>query len=294
MSGLDRVDLYQKILALLPVGVWIMDETGKIQYGNPAGQKIWAGARYVGPDEFGQYKGWWVTTGKLIKPEEWAAARAIRKGEVSVDEEVEIESFDGKRKVILNSAMPIRRDDGGIEGAIIVNHDITKRKRAEERLRDMAEHDPLTGVYNRRSLFDILEAEIRRARRYRGPLSLVMFDVDHFKRVNDAHGHEAGDRVLVGIAETVRKELRAADRLARYGGEEFVVIAPGITAQQASALAERLRARIAATKVEPLPRVTCSFGVCQFAGEDSDAFIRRADDLMYQAKQAGRNRVVSD
>lgn len=111
MSLIDRVDLLQRVLAILPVGVWIMDETGKIQYGNTAGQGIWAGGRYVGPEQFGQYKGWWVATGKLIRAEEWAAARAIRKGETSIDEEIEIECFDGSHKVILNSAMPIHRAD---------------------------------------------------------------------------------------------------------------------------------------------------------------------------------------
>lgn len=294
MTLLDRPGLCQKILALLPVGVWILDEKGRIEYANPASHRIWGSARQLGPERIGDYRGWWAATGKPVKPEDWAGARAIQRGESAIDEEIEIESLDGRRKVILHSAMPIRDEAGAIVGGVVVSHDITKRKRAEERLRELAEHDALTGVYNRRSLFALLEAEMRRARRYHGPLSLVMFDVDRFKDINDAHGHELGDRVLVAIAEAVQRELRAADRLARYGGEEFVVIAPGIAASQAAALAERLRVRITALRVGPLAHITCSFGACQFAGESADALLRRADELMYRAKQAGRNRVASE
>lgn len=292
MPLLDRLHLLEQMLTILPVGVWIMDESGKILYGNPAGQRIWGGARYVGIEQFGEYKGWWAATGQHIAPEEWAAARAIRKGETSVDEEIEIECFDGTRKTILNSAMPVRDADGRIAGAIIVNHDITDRKRSEEQLRELAEHDPLTGAYNRRCLFDFLDGEIRRAQRYGTPLSLVMLDIDHFKEINDTHGHQAGDRVLARLAEIVREELRGVDRLARYGGEEFVIVTPGINREQAAVLAERQRKRIAATQFDDLAPITCSFGVCQFEGGDGDSFIRRVDDLLYEAKRAGRNRVV--
>lgn len=294
MSVLDRSDLLHEVLAILPVGVWVMDETGKIVYGNPAAQRIWAGAHYVGLDQFGEYKGWWVATGKRIEAEEWAAARAIRNGETSTDEEVEIECFDGTRKIILNSAAPIRGEENRIVGAIIVNHDITERKRFEEQLRELSERDPLTNMYNRRHLYEMLEAEIRRARRYDTALSIVMFDIDRFKNVNDTHGHVVGDCVLVGIAEIARNQLRSVDLLARYGGEEFMIVTPDIDRVQAVALAERLRTLIAAAKFDVVPRVTCSFGVHQFHGEDMDIFIRRVDDLLYKAKQKGRNCVVSE
>lgn len=294
MSVLDRSDLLHEVLAILPVGVWVMDETGKIVYGNPAAQRIWAGAHYVGLEQFGEYKGWWVATGKRIEAEEWAAARAIRNGETSTDEEVEIECFDGTRKIILNSAAPIRGEENRIVGAIIVNHDITERKRFEEQLRELSERDPLTNMYNRRHLYEMLEAEIRRARRYDTALSIVMFDIDRFKNVNDTHGHVVGDRVLVGIAEIARKQLRSVDLLARYGGEEFIIVTPGIDRVQAVVLAERLRTLIASAKLDVVPQVTCSFGVHQFHGEDMDIFIRRVDDLLYKAKQKGRNSVVSE
>ncbi len=294
MSVFDRSDLLHEVLAILPVGVWVMDETGKILYGNPAAQRIWVGARYVGVEQLGEYKGWWVSTGKRIEAEEWAAARAIREGETSIDEEVEIECFDGTRKIILNSAMPIRDEGNRIVGAIIVNNDITERKHFEEQLRELAEHDPLTNTYNRRHLYEMLKTEIERARRYGTALSIVMFDIDRFKNVNDTHGHVAGDRVLVGIAEIAQKQLRSVDLLARYGGEEFMIVTPDIDRARAVVLAERLRTLIASAKFDVVPQVTCSFGVHQFRGEDMDPLIRSVDDLLYKAKQKGRNCVVSE
>ena len=124
-------ELLRNVMELLPVGVWITDHQGRIVQGNPAGYRIWAGARYVGVDRFAEYKGWWLSTGKQIAPDDWAAARAISKGETSINEEVEIECFDKTHKIILNSALPIRNVKQKIVGAIIVNQDITERKQTE-------------------------------------------------------------------------------------------------------------------------------------------------------------------
>jgi signal transduction histidine kinase len=136
--------LLRAVLGVLPIGVWIMDSDGRIMEGNPAGKRIWAGARYVGPEDFGEYKGWWLNTGEPISAEDWAAARAIRHGETSIDEEIEIECFDGTHKIILNSALPLRESDGRVMGAIIVNQDITARKRGEaEREALLLEHERL-------------------------------------------------------------------------------------------------------------------------------------------------------
>ena len=142
--------LLRRVLATLPVGVWVTDEKGVILTGNEVGQRIWSGARYVGLEHYGEYKGWWAATGQRIKPDEWAAARAITKGETSLDEEIDIECFDGTRKTILNSAVPLRSGDGGIMGAIIVNQDITERKRIElalaQRERELRDAQRIGGV----------------------------------------------------------------------------------------------------------------------------------------------------
>jgi signal transduction histidine kinase len=140
----ESVRLLRSVLDALPIGVWIMNADGRIVDGNPAGMRIWGGARYVGTQEFGEYKGWWLNSGKAIAPDEWAAVRAIRKGETSIDEEVEIERFDKTRRVILNSAIPLFDREHRISGAIVVNQDITARKRAEaEREELFAERERL-------------------------------------------------------------------------------------------------------------------------------------------------------
>ncbi|HEX7372908.1 MAG TPA: PAS domain S-box protein, partial [Thermodesulfobacteriota bacterium] len=135
--------LLRNVLELLPVGVWIADKEGVITYGNPAGHRIWAGYRYVGVEQFGEYKGWWLDTGKRIKPEEWGVARAIRKGETSLNEEIEIECFDGSHKFILNSVIPLRNEKNEISGAFVINDDLTERRRTEQTIRQMQKMEAL-------------------------------------------------------------------------------------------------------------------------------------------------------
>ena len=131
--------LLNGIFELLPVGVWIADRTGRIVRGNQAGIRIWAGARYVGTSEFGEYKGWWADTGKPIAAEEWALARALNKGETSIGEVIRIQCFDGSYKTIINSALPLYDDQQQFAGAIVVNEDITTLKETEARLRQAVE-----------------------------------------------------------------------------------------------------------------------------------------------------------
>jgi PAS domain S-box-containing protein len=130
----ERETLLSAVMKILPVGIWIVDKKGNITFGNDAAVEIWGGAQYVGLGQLGVYKGWWVKSGKLIEAHEWSAARAIEKGETSLDEEIEIECFDGSHKIILNSALPLRGEDGCVNGAIIINQDISERKRTEKEL----------------------------------------------------------------------------------------------------------------------------------------------------------------
>jgi len=125
--------LLSKVLESLPVGVWITDQKGAILHGNRAGQEIWGGVRYVGREQYGEYKAWWPESGKPIAPDEWAAPRAIASGQAILEQEVEIECLDGTHKVLLNSAVPFH-ENGAILGAIVVNQDITQRKQAELQL----------------------------------------------------------------------------------------------------------------------------------------------------------------
>ena len=304
----------RNVLGALPVGVWIMERTGRIVEVNPAGERIWGGARYVGPEQFGEYKAWWQSSGEPIAADEWAAARAIRKGETSIDEEIRIECFDGSEKIILNSAVPLRDDAGEIQGAIIVNQDITARKGVEEELRranaaidaanrDLQEvlqreqirarTDELTGLCNRRAFFNLSRQLFSVAKRYATPLSVVMFDLDRFKQINDELGHQAGDEALRRVAHVLRQHTRHADVLARYGGEEFIVALPNTTVEQALAMAEIIRRAVAAEPAEADGGVcvTISAGVAGTMPDDPDleAAIRRADEALYTAKEEGRN-----
>lgn len=130
----DREILLREVLEVLPVGVFIVDRDGRIVHANPSGEKIWGGVRHVGPESYGEYKGWWADSGDPVAPEEWAVLRAISRGETSVGEEIRIEGFDGTRKTILNSASPLRDREKKITGAVAVVQDITAIRRAQGEL----------------------------------------------------------------------------------------------------------------------------------------------------------------
>jgi two-component system cell cycle response regulator len=168
-----------------------------------------------------------------------------------------------------------------------------------EEARQLAMSDPLTGLMNRRAFVEAMGRELSRANRYGLPLSVLLLDVDHFKKVNDTRGHEGGDVVLKGVSDTVRHIARKSDVVGRWGGEEFVLGLPQATAAGARVAAERLRRAIAEASFE-LPdgarlRVTVSIGVAHAAkGEVLDAIVARADEAMYLAKSRGRNRVETE
>lgn len=168
------------------------------------------------------------------------------------------------------------------------------RRRAHEQARKQADLDPLTGLYNRRAWNERLPPLERQARSGRAPLSLLFLDLDHFKELNDRHGHEAGDAMLRRLAQTMRAELREQDAIGRYGGEEFVVALPGLDAPRAARIAERIRRRLQEQTGDAQEVAsTVSIGVADLGdGEDVAQLLRRADRAMYEAKRSGRNRVV--
>lgn len=168
---------------------------------------------------------------------------------------------------------------------------------AREALRRQATRDPLTGLWNRTALFEILPRELKRAKRESGTVSLIMADLDLFKRVNDALGHEAGDIVLCEAARRMSACVRPYDAPCRYGGEEFLIVLPGCDLAGAAMRAEEIRAAVAGTAFhlpEGALEVTCSLGVAsteQPGSFDESVLINRADEALYKAKTAGRNRV---
>lgn len=165
-------------------------------------------------------------------------------------------------------------------------------------LNELATRDHLTDCANRRHFYALAESELARSRRYQRAMSLITLDVDHFKRVNDNHGHEAGDRVLAALADVIRVGLRELDTLGRIGGEEFALLLPETSRDEAEIIAERLRQAISEMSVPHDGTelgVTASFGVTErrSGDRDIDALMRRADRALYQAKAGGRNRVIT-
>ena len=179
-------------------------------------------------------------------------------------------------------------------------HDITERKQLEDELKRQAHIDLLTGLNNRRYFFELAEQELARAKRHSAPLPALMLDVDHFKLVNDTHGHHVGDLVLQKLSEVCVQTLRGIDILGRLGGEEFAILLPETKGEQALEVAERLRLAVAGATV-PLEQggsihLTVSIGVASLVATDAkvEDLLKRADTALYAAKNAGRNRVCSE
>jgi diguanylate cyclase (GGDEF)-like protein/PAS domain S-box-containing protein len=187
----------------------------------------------------------------------------------------------------------INNNNNEITGYVSTGKDITERIQLENKLSKLASKDALTGLCNRRKLEETLAAEITRAIRYESPMSLIMFDIDHFKSINDRFGHDVGDDILRSFAKVIQDNIRKTDISARWGGEEFIILSPETTEENAENLAEKLRCAIENYDFDLPVKITASFGVTQYIhGETSEQMIKRADKAMYQAKENGRNRVV--
>ena len=183
----------------------------------------------------------------------------------------------------------------GREHGIRENVQMDKRLELQELargLRYQATTDPLTGLYNRLKFDEALASEMSRAKRYATPLTLALYDVDHFKQVNDVYGHQIGDNALVRLSQIVSMNIRNADLLARWGGEEFVILVPGSDGEMTRQAVEKLAAIIGQVVFDEVGTITCSFGIAQYAdGDDAETLIARADHALYRAKTNGRNRV---
>jgi diguanylate cyclase (GGDEF)-like protein len=205
---------------------------------------------------------------------------------------------NGVRQLVMNQLMSERLAESMAE-VRVANAALEQRNdeldRLNRELEHLATHDKLTGLYNRHFIVRQLEQLHQQQQRYGNPCSLILIDIDHFKRVNDSCGHAAGDAVLAAFARHVRPLLRQGDFPGRHGGEEFILVLPMTDLQAALQLAERVRGELAAIELPELPqdcRVTASFGVAQLApGESLDDWLARADRALYRAKESGRNRV---
>ncbi len=168
--------------------------------------------------------------------------------------------------------------------------------RMNEKLKLIAATDKLTGLFNRNKFYELAELEIERSKRYDRPLSLLIFDIDHFKTINDRYGHNVGDYVLKTMADIIRKNIRKHDFIFRWGGEEFIILAPETNLEGAVNFAEKLRERVEEFQFKDVEKVTISIGVATYDQErdkDIDSLINRADEALYRSKSRGRNMVTA-
>jgi diguanylate cyclase (GGDEF)-like protein/PAS domain S-box-containing protein len=234
---------------------------------------------------------------KFFPPEVVQILRKVdRKVLLGESSEEEIIVNDGKsgKKVYLEVKTPVYSDNDNslVVGVLGISTDITYQKSLEEKALKLAITDVLTGLANRMELDSVLRGEVKRFKRFQGPLSIIMLDIDHFKNVNDNYGHLIGDKCLGKIADILKNNARVIDTVGRWGGEEFLIICPETDLDGSQKLAEKLRRFIEESVFPDVKHITGSFGVASFITDDTiDTFISRADKALYNAKGLGRNRV---
>jgi diguanylate cyclase (GGDEF)-like protein/PAS domain S-box-containing protein len=202
--------------------------------------------------------------------------------------EMEFIRKDGETVTVSLSISQLRDRNGEVIGTLGISKDITEQKKLERDLRELSIKDSLTGLYNQRYFYERLEVEIERAKRQKHPLSLLLFDIDHFKFYNDKHGHLAGDGVLEKVGEIVSECTREhVDTAYRYGGDEFTVVLSEATEEQALSIAERLRKTFETREFDGL---TLSIGLMVYDSKYTPkVFIKKADEAMYGSKRSGGN-----
>ena len=222
--------------------------------------------------------------------------KAMRQGK-GIRTELLKYSKEGQGYWMDTNIIPLKDESGAVTHFASIERDLTRYKRMESQLINMALFDSLTGALSRPAFLDQSDKEVARSKRYHRPLSVMMIDIDHFKSINDNYGHAAGDNVLQIFVEAIQEVIRTTDFLGRVGGEEFALLLPDSSAKSAYHLAERVRERI--TKYpylagDMLIEVTASLGVAELQTRDPDikALLNRADEALYTAKQSGRNRVT--
>jgi diguanylate cyclase (GGDEF)-like protein/PAS domain S-box-containing protein len=229
--------------------------------------------------------------------------RVMQSGQPMVSREETIEEADGRTRYVLSTKVPLFDAEGRVIGISGVGRDITKLKAVEAELEQAraelefkATHDNLTALLNRGATLELLERELVRSVRENSSTAVLLADLDHFKKINDTHGHPVGDEVLLEVARRLTRTVRNYDLVGRYGGEEFLIVLPSCTPEDALTRAEQLQAAIAASPVEtehgPLS-MSISIGVLvaqEWGNPSSAEILREVDSALYAAKSAGRNR----
>lgn len=286
----ESEEIFRSISSAAQDAIVMVNDDGEISYWNNAAVEIFG---YSREEVMGRNLHQLLAPARYLESQAKGFAHFRETGEgdlVGKVSEIEALRRDGTEFPIELSLSAVRIKDKWSGIAIV--RDITERRRSEAMLRQLATTDALTGIFNRRQFNISLEAEIRRAQRYPTPLALILFDIDHFKRINDVFGHPVGDQVLKHLADLVRGKIREHDIFARWGGEEFVILTPGNGADGARELAEKLRKEMEKYPFPEAGTVTSSFGVSGLLADDkAEDLLKRVDEALYQAKEMGRNRV---
>ena len=290
---------FRAVFSALSEGVMLLDRESRVLACNESATRI-LGVTAEEVAERMPSKGWCAIRedGAPFPDEEYPSIQALRSGKAVHGVVMGLKKLDGSQIWISINAEPLFGDVAPEPYAVVCSfEDITERKAFDERLFTQSMTDALTRVANRRRFLEVAEAEVDRARSSGLPLSFLMLDIDHFKRVNDTLGHDAGDEVLRAISTELGARIRTSDCLARMGGEEFAVLLPGTPLADAVSVAETLREAVRALKIDVCGgksvSVTISTGAAVFAAADpgiADA-MRRADHALYAAKSGGRDRV---
>ena len=286
----EREEVLRSITNAAQDAVMMIDQHGLVTYWNPAAERIFG---YSETEALGKNLHDLIVPERFLERAHAGFSQFARSGSgprIGHTTTLQTKHKNGQEFPvdISLSAIQLR----GQWSAVGIARDATERVKTEGRLKQLATTDTLTGICNRRHFDEVLEHEINRAARHSSPLSLILFDVDHFKRVNDTFGHQTGDQVLAQLAGAVGGSIRTTDLFARWGGEEFIVLMPGSDINAAHLLAEKLRMVLEKQPFPDVGRVTCSFGVADYTPRDNaDGLMKKADRCLYQAKASGRNRV---
>lgn len=284
----DRAEAY---FESVPVLIMVLDLQGRITEMNQAGCELLGMTReaiieicwfdrFVPGDE---------------APRLRVAFESLRAGTTALAEYLEnrILTASGQERIVAFRNVLLRDDAGEVVSILASGIDITEQREIEADLEYRASHDSLTGVYNRRRMTELLDTAMQRVQSHGRVFSVILFDADHFKAINDQYGHDVGDVVLKELVGAVNERLRKVDSLARWGGEEFLALLPATEQADAYAVAESLRRDVAATEFTVVGQITISLGVATFVGDESlEALLKRVDDRTYAAKSDGRNRLL--
>jgi diguanylate cyclase (GGDEF)-like protein/PAS domain S-box-containing protein len=296
----SRLDLYFNILNNLFDGLYFVDHERRITFWNRTAERLtgYEAREVVGRKCADNMLVHVDNEGQNLCEGRCPLARTLEDGE-SREAEVFLHHRQGHRVPVAVRIAPIRDADGRITGAVEVFNDNSRRlAEAEEsdRLKKMALIDPMTELMNRHFMEISLQSILKEVDRFNWPMGLLFMDIDRFKRINDAYGHEAGDQVLKAVARTLVESVRAFDIVGRWGGDEFVLIVRNITEKSLARLAVKLRALVGksfVTLAASQVAVTVSIGATALAPDDTvETAIGRADQLMYRSKAAGRDRVT--